>query len=62
MASLQKRASQHVLLKIGLERRGERAFAHPEYAAEGRWRGSREIETTGVPNTICDITCRFSVE
>ena len=35
MASLQKRASQHVLLKIGLERRGERVFAHPEYAVEG---------------------------
>ena len=35
MASLQNRASQHVLLKIGLERRGERAFAHPDYAAEG---------------------------
>ena len=35
MTSLQNRASQHVLLKIGLEQRGERAFAHPDYAAEG---------------------------
>lgn len=35
MASLQNRASQRVLLKIGLERRGERAFPHPDYASEG---------------------------
>jgi RimJ/RimL family protein N-acetyltransferase len=35
MASLQNHASQRVLLKIGLERRGERAFPHPDYAAEG---------------------------
>ena len=28
-------ASQRVLEKIGLERRGERAFPHPAYAAEG---------------------------
>ena len=28
-------ASQHVLEKIGLHRRGERAFAHPAYAAQG---------------------------
>ena len=35
MASLQNHASQHVLLKIGLERRGERAFPHPDYASEG---------------------------
>jgi ribosomal-protein-alanine N-acetyltransferase len=35
MASLQNHASQRVLLKIGLERRGERAFAHPDYASEG---------------------------
>jgi RimJ/RimL family protein N-acetyltransferase len=28
-------ASQRVLLKAGLERRGERAFAHPAYAASG---------------------------
>jgi ribosomal-protein-alanine N-acetyltransferase len=26
-------ASQRVLEKIGLERRGERSFAHPAYAA-----------------------------
>ena len=35
MTSLQNLASQRVLLKIGLERHGERAFAHPDYAAEG---------------------------
>jgi RimJ/RimL family protein N-acetyltransferase len=35
MASQQNLASQRVLAKIGLERRGERAFAHPAYAAEG---------------------------
>ena len=35
IASLQNHASQRVLLKIGLERRGERAFPHPDYAAEG---------------------------
>jgi RimJ/RimL family protein N-acetyltransferase len=28
-------ASQHVLLKIGLKRRGERAFGHSAYASEG---------------------------
>jgi RimJ/RimL family protein N-acetyltransferase len=28
-------ASQHVLLKAGLERKGERFFAHPSYAASG---------------------------
>jgi RimJ/RimL family protein N-acetyltransferase len=28
-------ASQRVLLKIGLERKGERAFPHPDYASEG---------------------------
>lgn len=35
MASLQNHASQRVLLKIGLERRGERAFPHPDYGSEG---------------------------
>jgi len=35
MASLKNHASQSVLLKIGLERRGERAFPHPDYASEG---------------------------
>jgi RimJ/RimL family protein N-acetyltransferase len=35
MASLQNHASQRVLLKIGLERRGERAFPHPDYASAG---------------------------
>jgi [ribosomal protein S5]-alanine N-acetyltransferase len=35
MASLENHASHRVLLKIGLERRGERAFSHPFYASEG---------------------------
>ncbi len=35
MTSLRNLASQRVLEKIGLERRGERAFSHPAYAAEG---------------------------
>jgi RimJ/RimL family protein N-acetyltransferase len=35
MASLGNTASQSVLQKIGLRRRGERAFPHPAYAAEG---------------------------
>jgi len=35
MATLTNIASQRVLEKIGLERRGERAFPHPAYAAEG---------------------------
>jgi RimJ/RimL family protein N-acetyltransferase len=35
MTSLKNHASQRVLQKIGLERRGERAFPHPDYAAEG---------------------------
>ena len=35
MASLHNHASQRVLLKIGLERRGQRAFPHPDYASEG---------------------------
>ena len=35
MATVQNAASQRVLTKIGLERRGERAFPHPAYAAEG---------------------------
>jgi [ribosomal protein S5]-alanine N-acetyltransferase len=35
MASLGNVGSQRVLEKIGLERRGERAFPHPAYAAEG---------------------------
>ena len=35
MASLGNVASQRVLEKIGLERRGERAFPHPAYAAGG---------------------------
>ena len=30
MASVRNHASQRVLLKIGLERRGERAFPHPD--------------------------------
>jgi [ribosomal protein S5]-alanine N-acetyltransferase len=35
MASLGNLASQRVLQKIGLHRRGERAFPHPAYASEG---------------------------
>lgn len=35
IASLPNVASQNVLAKIGLERRGERAFPHPAYAAAG---------------------------
>jgi [ribosomal protein S5]-alanine N-acetyltransferase len=35
MTSLGNLASQRVLEKVGLERRGERAFLHPAYAAEG---------------------------
>ncbi|MBK9239987.1 MAG: GNAT family N-acetyltransferase [Acidobacteria bacterium] len=35
MASLPNVASQRVLEKIGLERRGERSFPHPAYAAGG---------------------------
>jgi len=35
MANLQNHASQRVLLKIGLERNGERAFPHPDYASQG---------------------------
>lgn len=35
IASLRNHASQRVLLKIGLERRGERAFPHPDYVSEG---------------------------
>ena len=36
MADQQNFASQHVLQKIGLERRGERAFPHPDYASAGK--------------------------
>jgi ribosomal-protein-alanine N-acetyltransferase len=35
MADLDNRASQRVLEKIGLHRRGERAFPHPAYASAG---------------------------
>jgi RimJ/RimL family protein N-acetyltransferase len=35
IANLDNVASQHVLEKIGLHRRGERAFPHPAYAAQG---------------------------
>jgi ribosomal-protein-alanine N-acetyltransferase len=35
IANLENRASQHVLQKIGLHRRGERAFSHPAYAPQG---------------------------
>jgi ribosomal-protein-alanine N-acetyltransferase len=36
MADVHNLASQHVLAKIGLERRGERAFPHPDYAFAGK--------------------------
>jgi RimJ/RimL family protein N-acetyltransferase len=35
MTSLGNHASQRVLEKIGLQRRGERTFSHPAYASEG---------------------------
>jgi RimJ/RimL family protein N-acetyltransferase len=35
MASMGNLASQRVLEKIGLDRRGARAFPHPAYVAEG---------------------------
>ena len=35
MANRDNLASQRVLAKIGLERRGERAFTHPDYASAG---------------------------
>lgn len=35
MANLENLASQRVLQKIGLVRRGERAFPHPAYASQG---------------------------
>lgn len=34
IANLENLASQHVLLKIGLHRNGERSFAHPAYASQ----------------------------
>lgn len=35
ITDLPNTASQNVLLKAGLERKGERSFAHPAYAASG---------------------------
>jgi ribosomal-protein-alanine N-acetyltransferase len=35
MANRDNLASQRVLAKVGLERRGERAFSHPDYASAG---------------------------
>jgi RimJ/RimL family protein N-acetyltransferase len=35
MANMENHASQRVLEKIGLERNGERAFPHPDYAEAG---------------------------
>ena len=35
IANLDNLASQHVLEKIGLKRRGERSFKHPAYASQG---------------------------
>jgi ribosomal-protein-alanine N-acetyltransferase len=55
MANRDNLASQRVLAKIGLERRGERAFPHPDYAAAGpmawfereaaAWRAERDRST-----------------
>ena len=49
MASLGNVASQRVLEKIGLQRRGERAFPHPAYADEGplAWFEREADEWTG---------------
>ncbi|HMF95774.1 MAG TPA: GNAT family N-acetyltransferase [Vicinamibacterales bacterium] len=57
IASLRNHASQRVLEKIGLERRGERAFVHPDYVREGpmawferegdAWRAERAAAVTG---------------
>src|SRR5688572_10181072 len=67
MASLENHASQRVLLKIGLERSGERAFPHPDYASEGPmawferdavdWQSERARGSRGVvqaPKTITE--------
>jgi RimJ/RimL family protein N-acetyltransferase len=35
MANVQNLASQRVLLKVGLVRKGERTFPHPDYASQG---------------------------
>lgn len=35
IANLDNHPSQHVLLKIGLHRHGERSFPHPAYASQG---------------------------
>jgi RimJ/RimL family protein N-acetyltransferase len=64
MTSMGNVASQKVLLKIGLERRGERAFPHPAYAAEGplawferdrttwlTWSGATSVPPAGSPRT-----------
>jgi RimJ/RimL family protein N-acetyltransferase len=50
MASLPNLASQRVLAKVGLERRGERSFPHPAYASQGpmAWfEGERDIWLAG---------------
>lgn len=49
MANLPNVASQRVLAKIGLERRGERSFPHPAYASQGpmAWfEGERDVWLT----------------
>jgi RimJ/RimL family protein N-acetyltransferase len=56
IANLENHPSQRVLQKIGLERRGERAFAHPDYASAGSmawferdsadWQAERGLATT----------------
>lgn len=68
IANLENLASQHVLLKIGLHRNGERSFAHPAYAAQGplawfeRDRDDWMAECGGPPSHLADkiLTARVS--
>jgi RimJ/RimL family protein N-acetyltransferase len=60
IASLQNDASQRVLRKIGLERRGERAFGHADYASEARWRGSNVTRAIGWVSAGLSETCRIA--
>jgi RimJ/RimL family protein N-acetyltransferase len=58
IASLENLASQHVLLKIGLHRHGERSFTHPAYASQGplawfeRDREGWMAERGGIQSTV----------
>jgi RimJ/RimL family protein N-acetyltransferase len=52
ITELANATSQQVLIKVGLERKGERAFAHPAYAASGpmAWfESTREAWLAGHP-------------